>query len=58
MATSQNDRLAAEVADRYAVFGEALFGDRRRYPLPEFKAFWKAARPLLWRRCQLDMSDD
>ena len=44
MATSQKDRLAAEVAERYAVFGEALFGDKRRYPPPEFKAFWKAPR--------------
>ena len=44
MATSQKDRLAAEVAERYAVFEEALFGDKRRYPLPEFKAFWEAAK--------------
>jgi len=32
------------VARRYSVFEEALFGDKRRYPLLEFKAFWEAGR--------------
>jgi hypothetical protein len=44
MPVSEKDRLAAEVAKRYSVFEEALFADKRRYPLQEFKAFWEAGR--------------
>lgn len=44
MTTSEKDRLADEVAKRYSVFEEALVGDKRRYPIQEFKAFWEVAR--------------
>ena len=44
MPVSEKDLLAAEVAERYSAFEEALFGDRRKYPLQEFKAFWEAGR--------------
>jgi hypothetical protein len=49
----REDRLAAEVTERYSVFEEALFGDKRRYPLQEFKAFWEAGR----RYAELTSSD-
>jgi hypothetical protein len=32
------------VAKRYSVFEEAVFGDKRKYRLQEFKAFWEAGR--------------
>ena len=35
MPASEKDRFAAEVAKRYAAFEEALFGDKRKYPLQE-----------------------
>jgi hypothetical protein len=44
MPSSEKDRLAAEVAERWSEFEEALFGDKRRYPLQEFKALWEAGR--------------
>jgi hypothetical protein len=44
MPVSEKDRLAEEAAKRYSVFEEALFGDKRRYPQQEFKAFWEAGR--------------
>jgi hypothetical protein len=50
---SEKDRLAAEVAERYSAFEEALFQDKRRYPLPEFKSFWEAGR----RYAELTKSD-
>jgi hypothetical protein len=53
MPTSEKDRLAAEVASRYSAFEEALFGDKRRYPLQQFKTFWEAAR----RYAELTKSD-
>jgi hypothetical protein len=53
MTLSEKDRLAAEVAERYSLFEEALFGDKRRYPLQEFKAFWEAVR----RYAELTKSD-
>ena len=53
MPVSEKDRIAAEVADRYRVFEEALFGDKRRYPLQEFKAFWEAGK----RYAELTKSD-
>jgi hypothetical protein len=45
MPVSEKDPLAAEVAARYSAFEERLFGDKRKYPLEKFKAFWKAGRP-------------
>ena len=53
MPYSEKDRLAAEVAERYSAFEEALFRDKRRYPLPEFKSFWEAGR----RYAELTKSD-
>jgi len=53
MPDSEKDRLAAEVAERYSAFEEALFRDKRRYPLPEFKSFWEAGR----RYAELTKSD-
>ena len=53
MPASEKDRFAAEVAKRYAAFEEALFGDKRKYPLQEFKAFWEAGR----RYAELTKSD-
>src|SRR5215475_2123849 len=45
MPVSEKERLAAEVAKRYSAFEEALYGgDKRKYPLREFQAFWDAAR--------------
>jgi hypothetical protein len=41
------------VAKRYSAFEEALFGDKRKYPLQEFKAFWEACR----RYAELTRSD-
>ena len=51
--TSEKDRLAAEVAERYSAFEAALFQDKRSYPLPEFKFFWEAGR----RYAELTKSD-
>ena len=42
MPVAEKDRLAADVAERYAVFEQALFRDSRRHPLQEFKSFWEA----------------
>ncbi len=53
MPVSEKDRLAAEVAERYSAFEEALFGDKRKYPLQEFKASWEAGR----RYAELTKSD-
>jgi hypothetical protein len=44
MPVSEKDRLAAEIAKRWSDFEAALFADKRRYPLQEFKAFWEAGR--------------
>ena len=44
MPTSEKDRLAAKVAERYSAFEAALFQDKRSYPLQEFKFFWEAGR--------------
>jgi len=58
MATSEKDRLAAEVENRAIDFKMAL-SDKRRYPIEAFKAFWDAGRryaeltrkdPLLHRK--------
>ncbi len=53
MLASEKDRLAAEVARRYSAFEEALFGDKQKYPLQEFKAFWEAGK----RYAELTKSD-
>ena len=53
MPYSEKDRLAAEVAERYSAFEEALFRDKRRYPLQEFKSFWEVGR----RYAELTKSD-
>ena len=53
MPVSEKERLAAEVAKRYSAFEEALFGDKRKYPLQEFKEFWEAGR----RYAELTRSD-
>jgi hypothetical protein len=41
--TSEKDRLAAEVEDRWVDFQMAL-SDKRRYPLERFRAFWQAGK--------------
>ena len=53
MPTSEKDRLAAEVGERYSVFEAALFRDKRSYPLPEFIFFCEAGR----RYAELTKSD-
>ena len=53
MPVSEKERLAAEVAKRYSAFEEALFGDKRKYPLQEFKEFWEVGR----RYAELTRSD-
>ena len=39
MSGSEKDRLAALVIDQHCVFQEALAGNRKKYPTPEFKSF-------------------
>lgn len=41
MPNSEKDRLAAEVADRFAEFQDGL-SDKGRYPVEQFRAFWDA----------------
>ena len=43
MPSSEKDRLATEVEDRWVNFQEGL-SDKRRYPIQRFKAFVEAAR--------------
>ena len=43
MANSEKERLAAEVADRWADFQHAL-SNKRRYPVEQFRAFWDAGK--------------
>ena len=43
MPESEKERLAAEVAERWREFQDAL-SDKRRYPLQEFRAFWNAGK--------------
>ena len=43
MPSSEKDRLATEVEDRWVEFQDGL-SDKRRYPLQRFKAFVEAAR--------------
>jgi hypothetical protein len=40
---SEKDRLAAEVADRWAEFQDGL-SNKRRYPVEQFRAFWEAGK--------------
>lgn len=53
MLASEKDRLAAEVENRWLEFEQVLFGDKRKYPVREFKAFWEAAK----RYAELTKSD-
>jgi hypothetical protein len=53
MATSENERLAADVENRWTEFQEALFSNKRKYPVQQFKAFWEAVR----RYAELTKSD-
>jgi hypothetical protein len=50
--TSEKDRLAAEVEDRWVDFQMAL-SDKRRYPLERFRAFWQVGK----RYAELTKSD-
>jgi hypothetical protein len=43
MPSSDKDCLAAEAIKRFADFEDGL-SDKRRYPLPQFKAFWEVAK--------------
>ena len=43
MPRSDKDRLASEVEERWIDFNTAL-SDQRRYPMPQFRAFWEAGR--------------
>jgi hypothetical protein len=40
---SEKDRLAAEVAVRWAEFQDGL-SNKRRYPVEQFRAFWDAGK--------------
>ena len=44
MRDAEKDRLALSVADRHSEFEEALAGNRRKYPTPEFHLFAEAVR--------------
>ncbi|HXW90492.1 MAG TPA: hypothetical protein VEK33_08085 [Terriglobales bacterium] len=39
MSGSEKDRLAALVIDQHCAFQEALAGNRKRYPMREFRSF-------------------
>ena len=52
MPSSEKDRLATEVEDRWGDFQDGL-SDKRRYPLQRFNAFVEAAR----RYAELARSD-
>jgi hypothetical protein len=43
MANSEKERLAGEVAARWAEFQDGL-SNRRRYPVAQFRAFWEAGK--------------
>jgi hypothetical protein len=53
MPISEKDRLATEVTNGIRFSEEALFGNKRKYPLQEFNAFWEAGR----RYAELTSSD-
>jgi hypothetical protein len=44
MRDMEKDRLALTVADRHSEFEEALAGNRRKYPIREFRLFAEAIR--------------
>jgi hypothetical protein len=44
MTPAERDRLAAEVTKCWKDFQKALSSDKRKYPLPQFKAFWAVAK--------------
>ena len=52
MPSSEKDRLATEVEDRWVEFQDGL-SDKRRYPLQRFQAFVEAAK----RYAELTTSD-
>ena len=54
MDSSEKDRLAAEVVDRWCSFEGALAGMKRKYPVQEFRLFAEAAR----RYIQLTRHDE
>jgi hypothetical protein len=41
MSSSEKDRLAAEVEERWLEFQDGL-SDKRKYPIRQFRAFWQA----------------
>ena len=43
MPSSEKDRLAAEVEERWLAFQGAL-SNKRKYPVQQFRAFWEAGR--------------
>ena len=43
MLTSEKDLLAVEAMDRWKDFQESLASEKRKYPIPQFRAFWSAA---------------
>jgi hypothetical protein len=43
MPTSKKDLLAVEAMDRWKDFQESLASEKRKYPIPQFRAFWSAA---------------
>ena len=53
MAALEKERLAADVENRWTEFQEALFSNKRKYPVQQFKAFWEAGR----RYAELTKSD-
>jgi hypothetical protein len=44
MGDKEKDRLASSVVDRHCEFEEALAGNRRKYPIREFRLFAQAVR--------------
>jgi hypothetical protein len=44
MTVAEKDRLAAEAVECWARFQVALSANRRKYPIPQFQAFWSAAK--------------
>lgn len=44
MSDAGNDRLASSVTDPHCEFEQALAGNRRKYPIHEFRLFARATR--------------
>jgi hypothetical protein len=53
MPSPEKDRLAAEVMGCWADFQEGLSSDKRKYPIQQFRAFWRLAN----RYAELTRSD-